>query len=524
MKNKHLITRPIQLKISALTAAILLIMTLFSVTSSYLFFWNDFQYLEEKEANHNRDRVRNGFFSEIETLHQFVLDWSSRDDSYSFVQSFNEIPNPVFIASNMTKSTFWNANLDSVIFLDKEGDVVWAKEFNSETGKLKAADPRIVKFIQTHKPFSKSGKYGIYVDESRIFIISTRPILNSYGIGPRQGYLAMMQKVDDDFINTFKKDYAVDFSLKIISTKAQQQDLNLQAENNSNGWGQITNSDLRTSFFNVASINGDFTVEFSVYTDRSITEKAMHTLSWNGIALFVSVIITFLILVFSLDRIVVSPLKKMSKTILHMGQEATEDISLNENRKDEIGLIAHEINKMQKRILDLALNDHLTNLPNRRLFEDRMGSALRRAKRENTQVALLFMDLNGFKTVNDTLGHHVGDELLVRVARRLKTIVRASDSLARLGGDEFGLIMELREVETINPIETLCKKIVNALERSFIIENQEINISTSIGISIFPDHALDSTTIIRYADIAMYACKANKEQLWIFYEPDIEKK
>lgn len=159
----------------------------------------------------------------------------------------------------------------------------------------------------------------------------------------------------------------------------------------------------------------------------------------------------------------------------------------------------------ESQIRSLAYHDELTGLPNRILMQDRLGHALRQAPRARARVALLFLDLDRFKPVNDSFGHAVGDRLLQAVAERLKLTVREGDTLARVHGDEFVVILE--GIDTPEPAARVAAKIVAALGSPFTIDGREILVGTSVGIAIFPDHATDPETLLRCADIAMYDAK-----------------
>ena len=152
-----------------------------------------------------------------------------------------------------------------------------------------------------------------------------------------------------------------------------------------------------------------------------------------------------------------------------------------------------------------ALNDELTGLPNRRLFSDRLSHALASGIRQEQTVALLYIDLDGFKLVNDSLGHLIGDVLLVQVAKRLQSQIRKSDTLARLGGDEFTVILET--LTTRKDAEQVAATLLECLARPFTIHDHEITISASIGISVFPENAADPVGLLQQADSAMYAAK-----------------
>jgi diguanylate cyclase (GGDEF)-like protein len=169
----------------------------------------------------------------------------------------------------------------------------------------------------------------------------------------------------------------------------------------------------------------------------------------------------------------------------------------------------------------LALLDLLTGLPNRTLLHDRLDQELARARREGGMVAVLLLDLDRFKDVNDTLGHPVGDQLLCAVAQRITTAVRASDTLARLGGDEFALV----QPQTRQPAEVtaLADKILATLAGPFHLGGQEIHTSTSIGIALFPQDGQDPDTLLQHAELALYRAKALGRDQVRFFEPAMDE-
>jgi len=222
-------------------------------------------------------------------------------------------------------------------------------------------------------------------------------------------------------------------------------------------------------------------------------------------------------------------LEKLVFSGVHVAHEEQETLNNNgekgwiDNRKypmhDEngqiIGLfgIARDITenkKQQQEIEQLAFYDPLTGLPNRRLLMDRIQHALTTSARSGRVGAILFLDLDHFKTLNDTLGHDVGDILLQQVAERLKTCVRAGDTVARFGGDEFIIMLEdlsLQPPEAISEADRIAQKILKAVNQAYTLKGKEYLSSTSIGITLFCGRDTGSNELIKQADIAMYQAK-----------------
>ncbi|MCB2100993.1 MAG: diguanylate cyclase [Rhodobacterales bacterium] len=167
----------------------------------------------------------------------------------------------------------------------------------------------------------------------------------------------------------------------------------------------------------------------------------------------------------------------------------------------------------------MANFDPLTELPNRRLFFDRLSHALKRARRDKTGLALLYLDLDHFKWINDTLGHASGDGLLAETGRRLREAIRDSDTAARIGGDEFAIV--LPGSGSRNAADSVARKILTALSQPMAINGNELTMTISIGIALFPDDGTDSDTLLHNADMAMYQTKRRGRNGYRFFSPEI---
>ena len=197
--------------------------------------------------------------------------------------------------------------------------------------------------------------------------------------------------------------------------------------------------------------------------------------------------------------------------------------------KDDSGRTTHyvgvfhditEIKRTQQKLTYQAYHDALTGLPNRLLLMDRLGVAVARAKRVGGKVAVLFMDLDRFKTINDTMGHAAGDMLLQQVARRLKARCRGGDTVARAGGDEFVIVLK---VESATEAMKAAERLLNVLHSEpFMVRGQQLFLTASVGISIYPLDATDPDTMLRNADMAMYRAKEAGRGNYRLYAPEME--
>ncbi|WP_448641296.1 putative bifunctional diguanylate cyclase/phosphodiesterase [Geodermatophilus sp. URMC 63] len=172
-----------------------------------------------------------------------------------------------------------------------------------------------------------------------------------------------------------------------------------------------------------------------------------------------------------------------------------------------------------RRIREAGLSDELTGLPNRRLLTDRLEQALLMGMRRGTTVGVLLIDLDRFKEVNDTLGHHYGDRLLTAVAERLRRSFRASDTVARLGGDEFAVV--LPDVAGATAARTLAEKSLRALHEPLVVDGVSLSVDASVGVALAPQHGSDANELLRAADVAMYEAKENKREVAV-YDPALD--
>jgi diguanylate cyclase (GGDEF)-like protein len=173
----------------------------------------------------------------------------------------------------------------------------------------------------------------------------------------------------------------------------------------------------------------------------------------------------------------------------------------------------------EERVQYLAYYDALTGLPNRTLLQDRLSKALASARRRKDKVALLFLDLDRFKDINDSLGHSVGDLLLQEVSERLKKWAREQDTVARVGGDEFVIVLTAAKDGTDAAVAA--ERLIHAMTAEFVVQGRSLSISCSLGISVFPEHGADGETLIKNADAAMYCAKESGRNNFRFFTDDM---
>jgi diguanylate cyclase (GGDEF)-like protein len=187
-------------------------------------------------------------------------------------------------------------------------------------------------------------------------------------------------------------------------------------------------------------------------------------------------------------------------------------------RAARIAAIAIERHQAEERIHHLALYDQLTGLANRTLLSDRLQAAIRHSERSGGELALLFIDLDGFKPINDAHGHDAGDAVLETLGRRLQAVLRGSDTAARIGGDEFVILAE--GTHGRDDAVLIAEKVLQEINSPITWHGSPLGVGASIGIALYPQHAQDADTLLTSADNAMYSAKQRGKNQWILAEQE----
>lgn len=224
-----------------------------------------------------------------------------------------------------------------------------------------------------------------------------------------------------------------------------------------------------------------------------------------------------------------TPINELVGLVRYVTESKMYDRRVYSKHSDEIGDLMAGVNAMlgtiQKHETELfrrANYDELTGLPNRHLLMERLTHAIFSARRHRSEIALLFLDLDRFKVVNDSLGHSIGDELLIQVSKKLTSIVRKSDSVCRLGGDEFVILLE--DIRHVEDIKIVSQKIISELGEPTDMQGHLLHISTSIGVARFPQDGEDGIGLLKHADIAMYEAKNQGPGQVCFFNQEMLKK
>lgn len=246
------------------------------------------------------------------------------------------------------------------------------------------------------------------------------------------------------------------------------------------------------------------------------------------------------LLLFRLSLTITRPIKKLTGLMDSVIKNNDYSVRLESSSSDELGILARGFNEMlahiqvndeklahelterykaEKHLDKLAYYDVITGIPNRHSFQEKLEQAIESALKKNKLMALLFLDLDNFKTVNDTLGHKTGDLLLKQASSRLSNVIRQSDYICRIGGDEFAIIIE--HVNDIEDVSTVTKKCIECLSNPFVFDGKNFFIGVSIGLSVCPDDAVTANDLLVNADMAMYEAKVNGKNNYQYFNKEM---
>lgn len=271
-------------------------------------------------------------------------------------------------------------------------------------------------------------------------------------------------------------------------------------------------------------MNGEYLGVIVISADtNSLNEQKNRYILIASTVLFISLVLAYL-LNWQLQKRLTAPISDLINLVSYVARNKKYHRRLDSARDDEIGDLTLGVNTMldtieahETQLFQRANYDELTQLPNRHLLMERLTHGINTATRNKTEIALLFLDLDRFKVVNDSLGHRVGDELLVQVAGKLVNTLRKSDSISRWGGDEF--VMLLENIKDVEDIDNIVEKIVEELAKPTMTGGHLLHVSTSIGIARFPQDGDDSVSLLKHADISMYRAKAQGPGKFEYFNP-----
>lgn len=551
---KKRIFHSLRTRTSITMAVMFLFMFVIVVISLRALLLNSIRELEKQHTAEHMTRVYSGITYELNDLKKTAIDWAEWNDTYDFVFGNNE----TYIQDNLNANFLFNLRVDAMVFMDASGNFVYAQQLSENKDELQDVPQNVKDLLHAligDNQDINNRVQGVLSIPAGAMLVAANPILTSNGEGPIHGNMVLYRYLDA---------YEIAHLCELTN-----QNITLSFDVGQNEYGQNDESGSAVMVQEISrheiqgtstlyDLNGNPAADIRILMSRDMYAIGQAGFWSLVVALLIIGVVFSLLIMLLLNRLILARVHTMSASIHAIGLHNDPQERLEPDKyADELSMMSGEINAMldklhasrmqvearenelvrmtgelqqevaerekaQEKITHLAYHDPLTNLPNRLHFTQYLNHSIQLAKRMAKPAAILFLDLDGFKMINDSMGHQAGDLLLVEVSRRLKSMLRESDILARLGGDEFVLLIE--DIADLHAIETIAEKVLNVFREPFMLNQQECFISTSIGIAVYPIDGESGETLIKNADIAMYYAKEKGKNQYVLCSPAIKNR
>lgn len=556
MKKRYI---SIRTKIVSIFAFIFLMMFLIINLGVIQFYSSTFQTLEDDDISAQVHRAKKAIDNRILILETLALDWATWDETYDFMEDHNL----EFIASNIDDNTFDILDVNIILLIDQEGQIVFGEQLALESEIITPISLQDLKdsgILSLHER-QNEGQSGIVVMNHQAMIISLQPVLKSDGSGPARGKMIFGKYIDEEIIQLLSDDLRAEISVQLIENELAE-DMNTETLE-----VEVVNDELILAHTFIDDLTAENTLKVTIEYPRILMNKGLVGIKMSRFLLPLAQLTILLLLLIVLNKTVLNKLSILNsqvKEIIHRGnvkdrisynagydelgelasnmndmlsvneslhsevegardqlevkiQERTGELQIT-NKRLEVEIIERQ--KIQDEVTFLAYHDNLTSLPNRLLFTDRLLQIIEQAKRLERYISVMFIDLDDFKVINDTLGHSVGDQLLLQVASRLSSVIRKNDTVCRIGGDEFVLL--INGYKDARNLQIIAEKIVSSFKQPFLLLEQAYMITCSMGIAQYPIDGEDVEELLKNADIAMYRAKGLGKNQYEFCTEDLK--
>ena len=475
--------------------------------------------LERTAAERNVNRCVEALRRDLQSLADTTSDWAYWDDTYRYVYDRNEQYEQV----NLSDDSFLNANLNLICMLDNNRRIVWGQGRSDGDSRRIALTELFAALQAPNSPLTTTqdeldGATGVAVTDHGPILLASRPILNNKRQGPSRGTLVMGRFFDADEI----ADLAERTQVNLQAWTVGKDPLPAEAEQFVRDDRSVDPTLLATdeptklaAYHVVDGIDGKPALVLRLEMPCEVTAQGRVAARVATACMIAGSAITLAAVWLMLQRGVVAPLGKIASHVTEVGRNGDLEARLNLRRRDEIGTLAGAFDGMVERIEHIAFHDALTDLPNRAYLMERLRSCVTRSRRDqNYRFGLLFVDVDDFKLINDSLGHRAGDQLLTHMAAKMVdvlAVIRASvrrpqDTIARLGGDEFVVLLD--DVGDGDNVMRIAERIREHACCAVDFGSRRIVPSLSIGVAVFNDDYEDAADMLRDADTALYHAKA----------------
>lgn len=492
----------------------------------------NYQALEMELIQHEIDDTKRAYGKMLDALSLYAQAYSQWDDAYDFVI----VKNKRFIESNFTPGIYTSSNIEFMIYYTLKGQLYYGGEYDKKTQSILPIPSSIDQHLKampnflTHEKVP-SNKIGLIDTPSGLILMVSQPLINSDGNRPTRGSLVMGYYLTPERIANLSDVVGLQLKLFTLADIAKSPEMQTVFRNlvtppfkNST----LVDNKIAHGFFILKDLNQLPVGILQIDIPRIVYQQGIAT-SYNYLiilmtsGLLVMILTWYLLKLFILGRII-----SINDQISKISQENHFKSTISLSGSDELSSLATTINHMiniitesQIRLKYLATYDSLTQLPNRVHFYELLTLAIARAKKNHKKIALMFIDMDKLKKVNDTCGHGTGDKLIQSAAHRMQRVIKTSDVIARQSGDEFLLFVE--NINDSTQASDTALRLLETTSSPFVIENITIATTFSIGISLYPNDGITAEELIKTADAAMYKAKLKSGNCYQFYEEETSK-
>lgn len=549
-----------------------LVFLMITYAGSRFFLMNSFLELEHDRANRDLGRIEQAVDQINHTLFTFTSDWSHWNDLYDFMQG----KNPSFVPNNLNMTAFMNSTINFISYWDLKGNLIVGSAVNTDKGELIAFPKGLEKYLYPgslllDRRDVKNDIKGFVSLPEGIMMVAAVAVTDGDIIQPPLGAMVTGRLISDKILQKIKDTTKLNVSLIPLkdNLNAKYSEAFKEALNDDNGhFSRPIDDETIEGYSLLKDINNKPIAMFHMESPRVIYQSGLRAIRYYLTSFVVLGVLFSMLLVGLLRMLIVKRLEKLDHEVADIGESNQLTRRVDESGSDELSSVSRQINhmlsiiqaaheklehrvqertqelqqtneKLQQEIIErrsvenelivhkeylakLAHFDSLTSLPNRVYFNEMLEKTLKSAMKSNIKLAILFIDLDRFKTINDALGHHIGDLVLKEVSTRIQSILREGDILARLGGDEF--IILLNNIDSTKLTSSFAERVLQVFNKPIVIKNHEFYLTASIGICIFPDDGETLEDLQRNADMAMYKSKHSGGDVFQYFTKEMNFK
>lgn len=549
-----------------------LVFLMITYAGSRFFLLNSFLELEHDRADRDLGRIDQAVDQINHTLFTFTSDWSHWNDLYDFMQN----KNPAFVPNNLNMTAFMNSTINFISYWDLKGNLVVGTAVNTDKGDLIAFPKGIEKYIYPGSTILdrydvKNDLSGYISLPEGIMMVAAVAVTDGDIIQSPLGTMVTGRLISDKILQKIKDTTKLSINLIPLRDNMSSKfgEAFKETLNDKDGhFSKPINSDIIEGYSLLKDINDKPIAMFHMESPRVIYQSGLKAIQYYLTSFVLLGVLFSMLLVGLLRMLIVKRLERLDHEVADIGESNQLTRRVDETGNDELSSVSRQINhmlsiiqaaheklehrvhertqelqqtneKLQQEIIErksvenelivhkeylakLAHFDSLTSLPNRVYFNEILEKTLKSAIKSNKKLAILFIDLDRFKTINDALGHHIGDLVLKEVSSRIQTILREGDILARLGGDEF--IILLNNIDSTKLTSAFAERVLHVFNKPIAIKNHEFYLTASIGICIFPDDGETLEDLQRNADMAMYKSKHSGGDVFQYFTKEMNFK